>query len=244
MSEIRLQKFLSDCGICSRRKAEYYIEHGYITVNNDLVTKLGTKIDPLKDIVHFEKKLVRPRAKHTYLMLYKPEGYTCTLAKFKSEQNLSPLLPKIHHLYPVGRLDKETEGLLLITTDGAFANKVMHPRNALEKEYLVICIGDVKDRDIERMKKGIPLLDELSGKEKIARVKSATIAKKQTGRTYLNVVLNQGQKRQIRRMFQFFGFTIQYLKRIRIGDLHLDKLPKGKYRNLTTKEIRSLTEKS
>jgi 23S rRNA pseudouridine2605 synthase len=240
MSKIRLQKFLSDCGICSRRKAEEAITLGYVKVNGEITKQLGTKIDPGKDIVHFKEKGVRRRAKHAYVMLNKPSGYTCTLATFKSEQNLSSLIPKIPHLYPVGRLDKDTEGLLLLTTDGNFAHKVMHPSNNCEKEYLVIAIGDIGENDIKKMQKGFALPDE----SKLAHIKSAAINKKETGRTYLSVILGEGQKRQIRRMFQFLGFTVQYLKRIRIGSVYLGSLPKGRTRPLTPKEITSLTSTS
>lgn len=245
MFPIRLQKFLSDCGICSRRKAEEAIVQGYIKVNNEVVTQLGTKIDPEKDKIHFKEKEVHRRTKHAYIMLNKPAGFTCTLATFTSEQNLSSLIPKIPHLYPVGRLDKETVGLLLLTTDGDFANKVMHPSNKCEKEYLVIAIGDIGENEIKKMQKGLPLPDETGdAKTKLAHVKSATVNKKQTGRTYLSVILGEGQKRQIRRMFQFLGFTVQYLKRIRIGALQLGNLPEGKTRHLTQKEITSLTTKN
>ena len=252
MIPIRLQKFLSDCGICSRRKAEYYIVNKYVTVNGEIVTTLGTKVDPSKDVVLFQDKLVRPRAKHWYVMLNKPEGYTCTMAEHKTERNLSSLLPKVHHLYPIGRLDKESEGLLLLTTDGAFAQKVMHPSNKCEKEYFVIVIGDVLDKDMARMEKGLLLpieekdikpsknkIDKLPT-SKLARAKSVKLIKKETGRTYLTVILEEGQKRQIRRMFQYLRYPVQYLKRVRIGQLSLDKLAVGASRNLTAKEIANL----
>lgn len=245
MTLIRLQKYLSDCGICSRRKAEYYIQNNYITVNGKKVTILGSKIDPSKDVVLFQEKTVHPREKHHYMMLNKPEGYTCTMATHKSEQNLKSLLPKIHHLYPVGRLDKDSEGLILLTTDGAFAQKVMHPRNKCEKEYLVIVIGIVQESDINRLEKGLLLsLETPTGEtiKKMARIKSVKMIKKETGRTYLSVILEEGQKRQIRRMFQSLGFPVQYLKRVRIGSVTLDRLPKGKARDLSAKEIASLVK--
>ena len=240
---IRLQKYLSDCGICSRRKAEYYIANNYITVNGEKVTILGTKIDPSKDVVLFQQKRVNPRSKHHYMILNKPEGFTCTMAEHKSEKNLSSLLPKVHHLYPVGRLDKDSEGLLILTTDGDFAQKIMHPKNKCEKEYFVIVIGNVLDSDLVKMQKGLLLPLEITKgdiKKKMARVKSATMIKRETGRSYITIVLEEGQKRQIRRMFQHLGFPVQYLKRVRIGQISLDKLPLGKARDLTPREINSL----
>jgi len=239
---IRLQKYLSDCGICSRRKAEYYIANNYITVNGEKVTVLGTKINPTKDVVLFQQKRVNPRSKHHYMILNKPEGYTCTMAEHKSEKNLSTLLPKVHHLYPVGRLDRESEGLLILTTDGDFAQKIMHPKNKCEKEYFVIVIGNVLDGDLVKMQKGmlVPLEEKGDIKKKMARVKSASIIKRETGRSYISIILEEGQKRQIRRMFQHLGFPVQYLKRVRIGQISLDKLPLGKARDLTPREINSL----
>lgn len=239
---IRLQKYLSDCGICSRRKAEYYIANNYITVNGEKVTVLGTKINPAKDVVLFQQKRVNPRSKHYYMILNKPEGYTCTMAEHKSEKNLSSLLPKVHHLYPVGRLDRDSEGLLILTTDGDFAQKIMHPKNKCEKEYFVIVIGNVLDGDLVKMQKGmlVPLEEKGDIKKKMARVKSASIIKRETGRSYISIILEEGQKRQIRRMFQHLGFPVQYLKRVRIGQISLDKLPLGKSRDLTPREINSL----
>lgn len=240
MPSIRLQKYLSDCGVCSRRKAEEFIVEGRVSVNGQACTTLGTKIDPEKDIIEFQGKKVTPRKKHSYIMLNKPSGVTCTLSDYHAEETIVGLLPPIPHLYPVGRLDKDSEGLLLVTTDGNFAQKVMHPRYTCEKEYLVICIGNVTESDIEKMKKGIMIKDEDTQKEKLAKIKSATVTRKENGRTYLSVVLGEGQKRQIRRMFKNMKFTVQYLKRIRIGNVELGKLEKGLWRNLTPREISSL----
>ncbi len=241
---LRLQKYLADCGICSRRSAEKLILEGKIYVNGEPCTSLGTKIDPKKDKVSYHNKPVLPRTKQTYIILNKPRGVTCTLSDYHAEETIVSLLPKIPHLYPVGRLDKESEGLIIVTTDGAFANTVMHPRYTCEKEYLVITIGDVTTKDIEKMQKGIILKDDDTGKEKLAKIKSASITKKETGRTYLAVVLEEGQKRQIRRMFRELNFQVQYLKRVRIGSVTLGKLEKGLWRNLTPAEIASLAPKS
>ncbi|MBP7898394.1 rRNA pseudouridine synthase [Candidatus Gracilibacteria bacterium] len=242
MEPLRLQKYLSDCGVCSRRKAEELIVQGKIIVNGEPCTKLGTKIDPSKDKVEYQDKKIVPRQKHTYLVFNKPKGVTCTLSDIHAEETIVGYLPKIPHLYPVGRLDKDSEGIILVTTDGAFANTIMHPRYTCEKEYLVICIGDVTENDIEKMQKGIILTDEETGKEKLARIKSATITKKDTGRTYLAVILEEGQKRQIRRMFKSMHFTVQYLKRVRIGEVKLGRLEEGACRELSPREIASFKQ--
>lgn len=241
MKDTRLQKYLSSCGICSRRKAEELILDGKISINGEICKILGTKIDIEKDEITYENKVVKSRNKHAYIMLNKPEGVTCTLHDYHAETTITELLPNIPHLYPVGRLDKNSEGLILVTTDGEFANQIMHPKYVCEKEYLVISIGNISENHIEQMKKGIMLTDEESGKEKRAKIAAAKITKKEHGRTYLAITLQEGQKRQIRRMFQKFGFTVQYLKRVRIGAVSLGKLPKGEWRNLTSKEILSLT---
>ncbi len=241
MEPLRLQKYLSDCGVCSRRKAEELIVRGEIFVNGSPCTILGTKIDPKKDKVEYKSKVVSPRKNHTYLMLNKPRGVTCTLSDHHAEETIVSLLPKIPHLYPVGRLDKDSEGLILVTTDGTFAQKIMHPKYTCEKEYLVICVGDVTPRHLETMQQGITIRDEDTGIEKIAHIKSGTITKKETGRTYLTIILQEGQKRQIRRMFKNLDFTVQYLKRVRIGNVKLGTLGKGLCRKLTSQEIASLT---
>lgn len=241
MEPLRLQKYLSDCGICSRRKAEELITKGEIFVNGKPCTVLGTKIDPKKDKVQYKGKPIIPRKKHTYIMLNKPRGVTCTLSDYHAEETIVSLLPNIPHLYPVGRLDKDSEGLILVTTDGAFAQKISHPKYTCEKEYLIICVGDVTPRHLETMRQGMTIRDEDTGIEKIAHIKSGAIAKKETGRTYLSVVLEEGQKRQIRRMFKNLHFTVQYLKRVRIGKVTLGTLGKGLWRNLTPQEISSLT---
>lgn len=217
---------------------------GSVFVNGEPCKTLGSKIDPTKDKVEYKGKLITPRKMHTYIALNKPEGVTCTLSDYHAEETIVTLMPPIPHLYPIGRLDKDSEGLILATTDGAFAQGIMHPKFTCEKEYLVICVGDVTEKDIEMMKKGIVLTDNDTGKEKLARIKSATITKKETGRTYLSIILEEGQKRQIRRMFKNMKFTVQYLKRIRIGSVTLDRLGKGMWRNLTQKEILSFSSKS
>lgn len=240
MTLVRLHKFLSDCGVCSRRAAEKHIEQGHVAVNDKTVTELGTKIDPAHDKVFFNKSRVTPRAKNVYLMLNKPIGYICTCSSIHKEKTILELLPHINHLYPVGRLDKDSEGLLLVTTDGEFAHHIMHPRFKQEKEYHVICLGTVTPEIIAEMKKGIRLKNE-DGTTETAHIKDAVITRHEPNKTYLAITLDEGKKRQIRRMLQHYKFRVQYLKRLGVGKLRLGTLATGAWRHLTPREVSMLT---
>lgn len=239
MTLVRLHKFLSDCGVCSRRAAEKHIVQGDVAVNEKIITELGTKIDPTHDKVFFNKSRVTPRAKNVYLMLNKPVGYICTCSSIHKEKTILELLPHINHLYPVGRLDKDSEGLLLVTTDGEFAHHIMHPRFKQEKEYHVICLGTVTPEIIAEMKQGIRLKNE-DGTTEIARIKDAVITRREPNKSYLAITLDEGKKRQIRRMLQHYKFRVQYLKRLGVGKLRLGTLATGAWRHLTAREVSML----
>lgn len=228
---MRLQKYLADCGIASRRKAEEYILQGLVQVNGRVIDELGYKIDPEKDEVLFANKKIQPTVKHTYLLLNKPAGYLSTCSDPQARKTILDLLPKNNRLFPVGRLDKETEGLLMVTDDGSLTYRLTHPKHHIEKEYIVICQGELSAEKKSELETGI-LLDN-------KKTASAEIVIKKTGnnKTTLHITIHEGRKRQIRNMFEIIGHRVHYLKRIRIGHIKLGNLPSGQYRRLTDEEL-------
>lgn len=237
---MRLQKFLSMNGITSRRKAEALITEGRVEVNGVRVTELGTKVDPKKDKIKVDGAAITLRDAHAYYLLHKPAGYTCTLASFHDEKSIKELMPNIPHLFPVGRLDKNTEGLLILTTDGDFAQRIAHPKYGCSKTYEVTCKGYLPEKALEQMRSGIWLSDE-DGTRKKVRIAKGLIQEKLNDQTKCVIILKEGHKRQIRRMFQFFGFRVEYLRRTAIGEVKLGSLEVGKTRPLTSQEKESLT---
>lgn len=219
---IRLNKYLADCGLASRRKAEELILRGQIKVNNQLINELGTKIDPTKDKVYYQNKLVQ-RQNFIYIKLNKPRGYTCTTKKFKGEKNILDLVNIKEKVFPVGRLDKESEGLIFLTNDGDWAYTITHPKFQIEKEYIVtlsMLNGDnIQETDLNKMKKGLQDGDDFL-KIKSYQIKSPTSA---------SLILTQGHKREIRRLFKHFNYQIKTLKRIRIDKWKLGDLAEGKW---------------
>lgn len=229
---IRLQKFLADSGLASRRRAEQFILDGLVEVNGEIIKKMGVKIDPEKDEVKFRGEIVKAKKKDESIvvMLNKPAGYTCTTRRFKGEKNVLDLVKEDERLYPVGRLDKNSEGLLILTNDGELANKLMHPRYQKEKEYLIEVDQDIRDEDIRILRDGVELEDGFVVPIKVEKHKSKQML----------ITLAEGKKRQIRRMCQAIGLKVVFLKRIRINKLTLEGLKKGKYKILDKKEIERL----
>jgi pseudouridine synthase len=232
---IRLQKYLADKGIASRRKCEEFITDGLVKVNGETVTLLGTKIDPDKDKVEVnESKVEAVKSEYIYIMLNKPVGYITSLKQTDSSSPLvTDLLKKIKtRVYPVGRLDKDSSGLLLLTNDGDFAYKLMHPSFEKEKEYIVTTMETVTRTMIERFQKGIM----------IEGVKTQPAIVKRIELTKISIILKEGRNRQIRKMLQKVGNTVSYLRRVRINNLTIGNLKEGEYRFLTKSEVKDLVE--
>lgn len=230
MPEVRLQKYLAQAGIASRRQSERLIIEGKISVNGRKVNILGSKINPRKDEVKVCGKAVE-RKKIIYIILNKPDGYlsTCKKGREKGETALDLVSVK-ERLYPVGRLDKNSSGLLLLTNDGDLALKLTHPRYEHEKEYEVEANKNLSGRDLKKMSEGL-IID---GKKTLpARVEKSTPKK-------FKIILREGRKRQIRRMANVLGYQVKKLRRVRIGGLKLGNLPSGKWRYLTEEEINNL----
>ena len=230
--KIRIQKFFSDSGLTSRRAAEAAIEAGEVTVNGR-TAKLGDKIDPERDVVLYQGKTVRARRKeYTYLMLNKPRGFLSSVTDPRGRKCVTDLLNGIHvRVYPVGRLDLISEGMLLLTDDGDLANKLTHPRHSVAKSYRVKVAGEVTDEQLSILRS--PL--ELDGKP-ILPVDVTIHRVDETG-TVLKMDLYEGRNRQIRRMCEAAGLSVKRLNRVSIGALKLNGLSVGKWRYLTEDEV-------
>lgn len=228
---MRLNKFLSNSGVASRRKCDDLISQGKVRVNGKTVTEFGTIINEKKDKVEVEGKAVCLPSSFVYIKLNKPKGYACTANDEKGRKTIYELVKCEERLFSVGRLDYDTEGLIILTNDGDFANKIAHPKYAIEKEYKVNIEGEIKESELAVMRKGAVVEGE---KMPSAKVKFLSY---ENGITKLSVVIDEGQNRQVRRMFEAIGKDIKQLKRIRIGGVKLGGIKRGDYRDLTPEEL-------
>lgn len=236
--EERLQKYLASAGIASRRASEELIAQGRVTVNGQVVTAQGVKIIPGKDRVQVDGKNVHEEEKNVYLLLNKPSGYVTTMKDTHDRPIVTDLLHDMpYRVFPVGRLDFETEGLLLLTNDGEFAYRMTHPKFKLLKTYIATVRGNLTDERLEQLRKGILLED---GMTQPADVK---ILRKERHKTMVKISISEGRNRQIRRMFAAVKNPVLELKRISIGSLTLDKLPVGEYRHLTEAELQKIGQR-
>ena len=225
-NKIRLQKHLSECGIASRRKAEELIEQGKVKINGHIAC-LGAKVDPKRDRVTVRGKAVVPVNEKIYIMLNKPRGYITTMRDELGRKNVSELTADAGaRLFPVGRLDRDSEGLLIMTNDGDFANKLTHPSSHVNKTYRVTVRGNADEEQILKMKEGI-LLD---GKKTLPC--DCFVAERKADRTVLIFIIHEGRNRQIRRMCEAVGLKVLRLKRVRVGRVVLGNLPVGQWRYL------------
>lgn len=232
----RLQKIIAGAGVCSRRTAEEYLRQGRVSVNGKAAA-LGDSADPERDRICLDGKIVSPTAEKTYIMLHKPRGYTCTLRDAHVAHPVTELVDCTARVYPVGRLDKDSEGLLLLTDDGDFMQMLTHPGFRVDKVYLVWVTG-MTDGSLLRLRE-MRLLDG----EPIAPAQVEAVNEK-NGQALLQMTIHQGKNRQIRRMCAAAGLTVTRLKRIEEHGLSLGKLPLGQWRYLTDAEILMLRRKS
>ncbi len=223
---MRLQKFLAAAGIASRRKAEELISAGKVKVNDEIITKLGTTIDENQDKVKYNDKIVSLKTNNIYIALNKPVGYVSSVSNEQGKSVLELVKTK-ERIYPVGRLDKDSNGLLLLTNDGELANQLTHPKFGHEKEYFVVLDQDLKTEHIRRLERGMAI-----GGKKLQPVEVVMAKNKST-----RLVLREGISRQIRRMLGKLGYTVVKLKRIRIGKLELGELKEGEWRKVRKEDI-------
>ncbi len=232
---IRLQKIIAGSGISSRRKAEEYIRHGLVTVNGETVMTLGTKVDPLHDHIKVNGRHLKSRLPDMFVMLNKPVGYLSTLHDPDGRPTIKRLMPKPSlRLFPVGRLDFDSEGLLLLTNNGDIAQACLHPTHHVQKTYLVKVKGVLEDSQVQQLRRGVALED---GQTAPAKVKKAGKAQ---ANSWIEITIHEGRKHQVKRMFDHIGHPVIRLKRIQFGPLNLGKLLPGKSRYLTDNEANDL----
>ncbi len=233
MSGVRLNKYIASSGLCSRRAADELIEQGKVSVNGKKITELGYLVQP-QDKVFVEQKLIRP-VKHEYYRFYKPAGYITTSDDEKGRKTIYDLLPdSMLHLKPVGRLDKDSTGLLILTNDGDLINELTHPSIKVPKVYLVSVDGRVSQAQLEELANGVEIE---KGKVAYADILVLDIDNKHTS---MQITLYQGMNRQIRKMFEHIGFEVKTLKRIQHATINLDGLKRGEFKPIKPLQIREL----
>ena len=233
----RLQKVLAHAGVASRRRAEALIETGRVRVNGRLVTKLGTRVDPERDLIIVDGRPIPHPASHTCIVLNKPRGVLSTTSDPYGRVTVLDLVQTEVRVCPVGRLDKDSEGLILLTDDGDLAYRLTHPRYEQEKEYRVLVEGSPDEGSLQQLREGVEL-DE--GRTWPAAVEMEQGGKAEREGTWLRIVIHEGRKRQVRRMCQAVGHRVRRLIRVRMGPLELGQLQPGQWRFLTRSEVRAL----
>ena len=232
---IRLQKYMADCAVASRRACESIIESGRVLVNGSPAS-LGQSVDPDKDKVTLDGKLLSMQKKHIVVMLYKPRGVVSTSEDEKGRKTVQEYVKDLpYRLYNVGRLDLNSEGLLLLTNDGELANQLMHPRYGVSKTYRVVCAGTLSAGEIALLTNGVELEDGLTAPAKVTNIRRST-----TGGTAFSITIHEGRNRQIRRMLEAIGHKTLRLKREAYGPLQLGSMKPGEWRILNEPELDAL----
>ena len=238
--EERLQKYMARSGVASRRKCEELIINGDVKVNNKVVTELGVKINPDKDIITYKDKPIKPEENKVYIMLNKPEKYITSVKDEKGRKTILDLVKVNERIYPIGRLDYDSSGLILLTNDGEVYNKIIHPRVKIGKKYIVLCKGEFTNDELKRFENGIDIGGYVTAKSKITVIDKEKNKKDNTINTLVEIIIHEGKNRQIRRMCEALGHEVIMLNRVAIGEIKLGYLKKGEWRNLTKEEIRYL----
>jgi len=232
--EKRLQKIFSEMGIASRRKAEELITEGRVTVNGRIAT-LGTKADPVKDHIKIDGKLLLRSEPKVYIVLNKPKNVVTSLYDPEGRLTVKDFLKGVkYRVYPVGRLDYDSEGLLLLTNDGDFAHAVLHPSKKISKTYLVKVKGLPEEKEIDKLKTGVKLIDGITAPAKVKKIRITE------NNSWLEMTIYEGRKRQIRRMLEKIDHPVLKLKRIKINGIELGKIETGEYRYLTPEEVNKM----
>ena len=232
--KVRLQKFLAESGVASRRKSEELIEQGKVKVNG-FTAQIGDKINPKRDTVTVSGKKIQKQKNLTYVMLHKPRGFITTMSDEMDRKCVAQLIKDVPgRVYPVGRLDRDSEGMLLFTNDGEFANAMTHPTRHVSKTYRVTVRPGITDEQITKLTTGIMIDDRMTSPCEVR------VITKEEGRVVLEIILHEGRNRQIRKMCEEVGLEVARLKRTAIGSIKLGMLKQGDYRELTEDEVRKL----
>ena len=229
--EERLQKYMASCGVASRRKCEEIILAGKVKVNGVLVNELGTKVDPLKDVVEYEGTIISKEENKVYIMLNKPEGYISSVKDEKGRDTILDIVKVKERVYPIGRLDYDSSGLLLLTNDGEIYNKIIHPRVEIVKKYIAVVDGEITDNDIKEFEIGIDIDGYITAPAEVKIISNDKAI------STVEVAIHEGKNRQIRKMFAALDHEVLSLKRISIGGIKLGYLKRGEYRELNKDEI-------
>ena len=233
--EERLQKYMASCGVASRRKCEEIILAGKIKVNGVLVNEVGTKVNPLKDVVEYEGKIINKEENKVYIMLNKPEGYISSVKDEKGRDTILDIVKVKERIYPIGRLDYDSSGLLLLTNDGEIYNKIIHPSVEIVKKYIAVVNGEITDNDIRKFEVGIDIGDYITAPAELK------IISYDRDISTIEIGIHEGKNRQIRKMCAVINHEVLSLKRISMGQLKLGYLKRGEYRNLDKEEINYIT---
>ena len=242
MEEVRLQKFIADCGITSRRKAEELILQGKIKVNGKVVTELGTKINPQKDVVLYNNKQIQNDNKSVYILLNKPIGYVTTVKDQFNRDSVLDLVKVKERIVPVGRLDMYTSGALILTNDGDFVYQVTHPKHEIDKTYTVTINGKVTDEEVQQLKNGVKIEAKEPYITKPAKVKILKIDEEKN-QSRLEITIHEGKNRQVRKMCEAVGHKVLALHRSKIAGIDVKDLPLGKWRFLNQNEVKRILKK-
>ncbi len=237
---MRLQKALAQAGVASRRGSEEVIRAGRVQVNGDVVTAMGVQVDPGRDVVTVDGHRLQVPTRKRYVKLYKPAGYLTVMHDERGRPDLLDLVPDAEGLHPVGRLDLDSEGLVLLTDDGALTERLAHPRYEHTKEYLVLVQRTPGPDALRALQGGIDLPDGRTAAAQVEAVRDTPWGQARRGQCWLRIVLHEGRKRQVRRMCDAVGHPVRRLIRVRIGPIELGDLPAGAWRRLTQDELRSL----
>ena len=229
--EERLQKYMARCGVASRRKSEEIITSGKVKVNNTVITELGFKVDCDTDSVEVDGKLIKPEEKKLYIALNKPEGYISSVSDEKGRRTIMDLVEVDERIYPIGRLDYDTTGLILLTNDGEIYNKIIHPRMEKNKVYEAIIEGFISSQEIDKLETGIDIGGYITAPAKVK------VVAENRNSTEVEITIHEGKNKQIRKMFEAVEHNIIRLKRISIGEIKLGNLTEGLWRNLTQEEL-------
>lgn len=234
---VRLQKYIAMCGVASRRAAEEIIDAGRVSVNGEKIFEQGVKVEIGADKVMLDGKIIKPSNKNYYIMLNKPTGYVSTVKDQFDRPTVIDLLGKEinERLFPVGRLDYDTEGLLLLTNDGDFTYKVTHPKHKIDKTYIAVLKGGISIKGLAQLRSGVKIEDDfVTSPAKVEMIDAIN------GHTTIKITIHEGKNRQVRKMFEAVGSKVVELQRISIGTVELGNLPLGRWRHLTAHEINYL----
>jgi 23S rRNA pseudouridine2605 synthase len=241
---VRLNKFIAGSGFTARRKADELIKEGRVTVNSEVVISLGTKINPDEDTVRVDGELIKPpsekKGKLIYILLNKPAGYVTTTSDEKNRPTVLDLVKVRQRIYPVGRLDYDTEGLLLLTNDGELANKLMHPKYGVYKTYIVKINKPIDEKSLKRLREGVLIKDNKRPSAPLRTNEAKVSVVPKTEGRQLRISIHEGRNRQVRKMLEAVGCYVRKLKRIEYANLNLKGLREGEWRYLSGEEIKKL----